>query len=220
MTKFFCTKTLLIPVVVFLAGCAEVALGQTYVAGRDYTVIEPPQPVANPDKIEVIEFFWYGCPHCYSFEPYIKAWLQQKPQDVEFIRQPAVFASSWAIHARAFFAMQAIGVTDQVHAEFFDFVQNRTKKKRLGDTDIFDFMKQHGVDRDKFASAFKSFAVSTKMRQAEILPPRYGVTGVPSVVVDGKYRVDVAKARGLEHMLEIASFLIDEVRRTKSGSQQ
>ncbi len=93
-----------------------------------YESLSPAQPTHNPDKIEVIEFFWYGCPHCYSFEPVLEKWVQNLPKNVEFIRQPAVFSDLWGKHAKAYFTAEALGVVDKVHADFFDAIQNKKQK--------------------------------------------------------------------------------------------
>jgi hypothetical protein len=92
-----------------------------------YETLSPAQPTHNPDKIEVIEFFWYGCPHCYDFEPVLENWVKSLPKNVEFIRQPAVFSDLWGKHAKAYFTAEALGVVDKIHADFFDAIQNKNK---------------------------------------------------------------------------------------------
>lgn len=185
--------------------CAATA--QEYVEGKDYVSIAPPQPTADPAKIEVIEFFWYGCPHCLNFEPFLKSWLDKIPKDVVFIRQPAVFHDLWAAHAKAFFTAQALGMSDKLHADFYEAIQN--KKRALStEADLAQFFAEHGVSEADFRKAYHSFAVDTQMRQAQALGPSYGLTGTPTLVINGKYRVQGENNKPIEVM----NYLIDKER--------
>jgi thiol:disulfide interchange protein DsbA len=172
-----------------------------------YETLDAPQPTQNPDKIEVIEFFWYGCPHCYDFEPILESWVKKLPANVEFIRIPAAFSDLWAKHAKAFYVAQALGVLDKVHADFFDTLQN--KHQQLGtEEQLAAFFTAHGVKESDFQEAYNSFLVDTKVRQATVTPARYGVTGVPVLIVNGKYKVDGKSAGSHEKMIEVANQLI------------
>ena len=174
-----------------------------------YETLSPAQAVQNPDKIEVIEFFWYGCPHCYSLEPSLAAWLKTKPANVEFIRQPAVFSDLWGKHAKAFFTAEALGVSEKVHADFFDAIQNK-KQKLTSEDELAKFFAAHGVKDADFRAAYSSFLVDAKMRQAETMAARYGITGVPALVVNGKYRVTATTAKSQENMIAITDQLIKQ----------
>jgi thiol:disulfide interchange protein DsbA len=174
-----------------------------------YETLSPAQPVQNPDKIEVIEFFWYGCPHCYSLEPSVAAWLKTKPANVEFIRQPAVFSDLWGKHAKAFFTAEALGVGEKVHADFFDAIQNK-KQKLTSEDELAKFFVAHGVKDEDFRAAYNSFMVDAKMRQAETMGPRYGITGVPAIIVNGKYRVTATTAKSQENMIAVTNQLIQQ----------
>jgi len=174
-----------------------------------YETISPAQPVQNPDKIEVIEFFWYGCPHCYHLEPSVAAWLKTKPANVEFIRQPAIFSELWGKHAKAFFTAEALGVQEKVHADLFDAIQNKNQKLVTED-ELSKFFVEHGVTAEDFRNAYHSFAVDAKMRQAESLSPRYGITGVPALIVNGKYRVTGQSAKSQENMFTVTNQLIQQ----------
>jgi len=175
--------------------------------GEVYDVVAPPHPTSDPTKVEVIEFFWYGCPHCYHFEPSIKSWLKTKPANVVFIRQPAIFNAHWAAHAKAFFTAEALGVLDKVHDDFYDSIQNK-KESLESEDDLAKFFAAHGVKEDDFHKAYKSFAIDAKMRQAEPLAASYGVDGTPALIVNGKYRIGAAKAKSFEKMIETANSLI------------
>lgn len=174
-----------------------------------YETLTPAQPVQNPKKIEVMEFFWYGCPHCYHLEPALTAWLKTKPANVEFIRQPAFFNETYAKHAKAFFTADALGVEDKLHADFFDSIQNK-KQKLTSEDDLAKFFVEHGVSEQDFHSAYNSFAVDTKMRQAETMGARYGISGVPALIVNGKYRVTGQSAKSEENIFKVINQLIQQ----------
>jgi thiol:disulfide interchange protein DsbA len=172
-----------------------------------YETLDTPQPTQNPDKVEVIEFFWYGCPHCYDFEPILESWVKKLPANVDFIRQPAAFSDLWAKHAKAFYVAQALGVLDQVHADLFDALQNKHQKLE-SEEQLAAFFTAHGVKEADFHEAYSSFLVDTKVRQAAVTPARYGVTGVPVLIVNGKYKVDGKSAGSHEKMIEVVNQLI------------
>jgi len=174
-----------------------------------YETLTPAQPVQNPDKIEVIEFFWYGCPHCYHLEPAVAAWLKTKPANVEFIRQPAIFSDLWAKHAKAFFTAEVLGIVEKVHADLFDAIQNK-KQKLLTEDELLKFFSDHGVKPDDFRNAYNSFTVDAKMRQAEGMGNRYGITGVPALIVNGKYKVTGTTAKTQDNMFAVTDQLIKQ----------
>ncbi len=172
-----------------------------------YETLSPPQPTQNPDKIEVIEFFWYGCPHCYSFEPLLEKWVKNLPKNVEFIREPAAFNELWSKHAKAYFTAEALGVVDKVHADFFDAIQNK-KEKLDTEEELAKFFAAHGVDETQFHEAYNSFAVDSKMRNAPSMATRYGITGVPAIIINGKYKTNGPLAGSHEKMIEVMNYLI------------
>jgi thiol:disulfide interchange protein DsbA len=180
----------------------------------NYEVVTPAQPIQNSAKVEVIEFFWYGCPHCYSLEPSMVEWLKNKPANVEFIRQPAVFSDLWGKHAKAFFTAEALGVGEKVHADFFDAIQNK-KQKLVTEDELAKFFADHGVKDEDFRAAYNSFLVDAKMRQAETMGTRYGITGVPALIVNGKYRVTATTAKSQENMLNVTNQLIQKESQSK-----
>ncbi|MBM4207659.1 MAG: thiol:disulfide interchange protein DsbA/DsbL [Gammaproteobacteria bacterium] len=171
-----------------------------------YEAVSPPQPTANPAKVEVIEFFWYGCPHCYSFEPSLKEWLKTKPENVEFIRIPAVFNEQWGRHAKAYFTAEALGVVDKVHADLFDGVQ--AKKELETEDQLAKFFTEHGVKEADFRETYNSFMVDAKMRQAPEIASKYGIDGVPAIIVNGKYKTAGSLAGSQEKMIDVINELI------------
>jgi protein dithiol oxidoreductase (disulfide-forming) len=198
-------KTRNILLMFFLLGFSTLLQAES----QGYEVLSPAQPTQNPDKIEIIEFFWYGCPHCYHLEPDLNKWLKSKPENVEFIRMPAVFSSLWEKHAKAYFTAEALGVVDKVHADFFDAIQN---KKQTLDTEeaLLKFFTSHGVSEADFKNAFGSFLVDAKVRQAKALAPRYGITGVPAIIINGKYKTNGPLAKSQENMINVMNQLIKQ----------
>ena len=167
-----------------------------------------------PGKIEVVELFWYGCPHCYHFEPTINPWAEKLPKDVNFKRVPAMFGGPWDAHGQMFLTLEAMGVEHKVHAAVFDAIQNQ--RKRLTDPqDMADFLATQGVDKEKFLATFNSFAIKGQVNQAKELAKKYEITGVPSMVVNGKYRFDLGTAGGPEGVLNVADQLIAKERAAK-----
>ena len=179
-----------------------------------YETLTPPQPTQNQDKIEVIEFFWYGCPHCYTLEPAMEKWLKTKPANVEFIRQPAVFSDLWGKHAKAYFVAEALGVVDKVHADLFDAIQNK-KQKLTSEDQLAKFFVAHGVDETEFRNTYNSFLIDAKLRQAKAMGPRYGITGVPAVIINGKYKTTGPLAKSQENMIEVMNRLIQQESQAK-----
>lgn len=184
--------------------------------GVHYTELSDPQPVDTGEQIEVRELFWYGCPHCYSLEPFIENWIQNKPENAEYVPTPGIFHKQSEFHARAFYAFEALGITDQVHRDFYDELHQRGNRiYNVGG--LTEFVAKHGVEADKFRDAFDSFAVDANVRSARQMFPKYGATGVPTVIVDGRYRVTVSSAGGHKQLLELINFLVDKAAQERSG---
>ncbi|PMZ92196.1 MULTISPECIES: thiol:disulfide interchange protein DsbA [unclassified Pseudomonas] len=176
-----------------------------------YVELANPVPVAVPGKIEVVELFWYGCPHCYHFEPTINPWAEKLPSDVNFKRIPAMFGGAWDAHGQMFLTLESMGAEHKVHAAVFDAIQNK-KMKLIDKNDMADFLATQGVDKDKFLATFDSFAIKGQVVQARELAKKYEISGVPTLVVNGKYRFDVGSAGGAEQALQLADKLIDKER--------
>ncbi len=193
----------------FLAAAPAVA--EEFRQGVDYELVEPAQNTSADDKIEVLEIFWYGCPHCFDFEPFIDTWLEDKPDDVAFVRMPAVFRQSWAIHARAFYAAEAMGVLDKVHSELFRAIH--VDRRELFDQEsIAAFVAGQGVSEAEFNSAYESFSIEGKSRKAAQMSRAYGITGVPAVIINGKYRSSGRMAGSYERLLKVVDFLVAKER--------
>jgi protein dithiol oxidoreductase (disulfide-forming) len=170
---------------VTLAATSFSTLAQA-VAGRDYRTLASPQPVTSGPRIEVLEFFYYGCPHCSNLQGPLGAWLKRKPADVEFKRTPAVFQESWLPLTKAYFTIEALALVDKLHHDVFSAIHE--KKVRLQDPKVlFDWVAAQGVDRQKFLETYNSFAVQSRSQRAKEVTANYDIPGTPAVIVDGKY---------------------------------
>jgi len=160
-------------------------------------------------KIEVQEFFWYGCPHCYTFEPFINAWKKTKPANVEFVRVPTVFRPDWEAHARAYYALSNMNVIEEIHGKIFAAIHK--DKKRLNKLEtLADFVEKNGINKDKFISEYNSFAVDGLVRKVKKKQSVAELKGVPSVVVSGKYLTSGSMAGSYENLIKIINYLIEK----------
>lgn len=183
-------------------------------AGKTYIELSNPVPVSVPGKIEVVELFWYGCPHCYAFEPTINPWAEKLPSDVNFKRIPAMFGGPWDAHGQLFLTLEAMGVEHKVHNAVFEAIQKQGKRLTKPE-EMADFVATQGVDKDKFLATFNSFAIQGQIKQAKELAQKYGVQGVPTLIVNGKYRFDLGSTGGPEQTLNVADQLIAKERAAK-----
>ena len=183
--------------------------------GFKYSELKPTQPVSlEGKKIEVLEFFWYGCPHCYNLEPQLESWLKKLPPDVQFRRVPAVFNARWGHDAAIFYTFEAMGVLDKLHRPFFDAIHReglRTDNKEA----LAQWLQKNGVDPKKFDETLKSFTVQSKTRRAVQITTAYGIDGTPAMAVHGRYTVSVEQGGSREGMLQTVSHLVDMVRKGK-----
>ncbi|MFZ5579246.1 MAG: thiol:disulfide interchange protein DsbA/DsbL [Pseudomonadota bacterium] len=177
-----------------------------------YEIIDPPVPVrAASGEVVVQELFWYGCGHCYHFEPTLNAWLSKKPSGVQVERVAVPLNMSWVPLSKAYYALKQLGVADTLHGAMFDAVQRDRRPMRTAD-EIADFVAAQGVDRDAFLKAFNGFMVDSEVRKAGQLAAQYGISGVPAMVVQGKYRTSGSLAGGNEKMIEVVETLIAKER--------
>ncbi len=182
-----------------------------FVAGKDYEILSTPVPIADNGKIEVVEFFWYGCNHCYSFEPIISSWKKTLANDVEFLPIPAVWAKNMEAHARMYYTIRAMGVEDQLHTPIFR-VMNERRKRMSSLDEIATFMKEQGVDEEKFRKTYKAFGINSQVQQGMAKARAAGLRGTPELLVHGKYRVTGQMAGSQARMLTIANYLIEKER--------
>jgi thiol:disulfide interchange protein DsbA len=185
-----------------------------WVPGTNYKVIAPAQPTdASPGKVEVIEMFWYGCPHCFALDPIIESWRKNKAPYIEFVRVPVMWGEAHRAHARLFYTLQALGKLEELHAAVFNEIQSTGDSLYVqGDEQgtqrvQVQFARTHGVDPTEFLKAYSSFAVQTNLEKADELERRYKIDAVPTFVIDGKYETDVAQAGGQENLVQLINDL-------------
>ncbi|MNQ45854.1 Thiol:disulfide interchange protein DsbA precursor [compost metagenome] len=181
------------------------------IAGKNYVELASPVPVSKPGQIEVVELFWYGCGHCYQFESTINPWVEQLPEDVNFVRIPALFGGLWNVQGQGFITLEALKVEPAVHAAVFDAIHKQGKKLATAE-EMAEFLATQGVDKDAFLKTYNSFGVKSQMEKAKKLAMAYQINGVPVMIVNGKYRFDIGSSGGPEQALQVADYLIEKER--------
>lgn len=193
-----------------LALVMVLGFGQATAEDLGYELINPPQNTSTPGKVEVLEFFWYGCPHCDQLEPVIHEWDEKQRADyIELVRVAPPLNPQWANHSRAYYAAEIMGVLDKFHEPMFRAYHSEGKRLFKLE-DLADFAGTQGIDAEKFLATMKSFAVETKLMRSRQQAIAMGITGVPAVVVNGKYRTDGSLARGYPNMMKIVDELAAE----------
>ena len=175
------------------------AFAATFVEGKDYRRLANPVPVDKPGMVEVREFFWYGCPHCFRLDPFVSSWLKTKPANVNFIHTPAALNPVWEGSARGFYTLELMGagLVEKTHGPLFRAI-HETPARIFDENSLANFYSRYGVDPVKFRSLFNSFAVTGKVMQSKSLAQKYQLEGVPAVAVNGKYGVSGESAKVLE----------------------
>ena len=200
----------IVPFLALLLAAPLIAFAQ---GAPKFTELKPAQPVsAEGNKIEVIEFFWYGCPHCYNLEPVLQTWLKKLPPDVQFRRVPAVFNPRWEHDAEIFYTFDALGVLDRVHNAFFDAIHKdglRTDNPEA----MAQWLQRNGIDPKKFNETMKSFTVKSRTGRAKQMSIGYNIDGTPAFAVQGKYTVSAEQGGSREGMLQTVSYIVDQIRK-------
>ena len=198
--------------IIAFIGAALVATAAFAQGQPQFTELKPPQPtIGEGSKIEVVEFFWYGCPHCYTIEPMVEQWKKTLPAQAVFRPFPAVFNARWAHDAAIFYTFEALGVLDKLHRAFFDAIHQdhlRTDDPKA----LAEWVKGHGIDPKKFEDTMKSFSVQAKVRRAAQLTAAYKIDGTPAFAVAGRYTVSAEQGGSREGMLQAVSYLVDKVK--------
>ncbi|MDD3764480.1 MAG: thiol:disulfide interchange protein DsbA/DsbL [Nevskiales bacterium] len=199
--------------------CSAGDTASAYTEGKHYKEVRNVQAPTDPKRIEVDEFFWYGCPHCFAFDPTIEAWAKTKPADVDFVRVPnSLGRPQGVIHAKAYYTAEALGVLDQMHHPLFNTIQNDhiplSDEAQLATV----FNKYTGVLPDVFSSTFNGFSVDAKTRKAEQMARDFGITSVPTVVVGGKYVTSGSMAGSFQEATKVIDFLIEKVRKERAAN--
>jgi thiol:disulfide interchange protein DsbA len=198
-------------VLIFALVFLSQANAQSYQEGRHYEALDVPVRTASDTGVEVAEVFWYGCPHCYAFKPFIERWAENVPDDVNYVKIPAALGASWVPHAKAFYALEAMGELDKVHDAFFEALAGERRQLDSGEA-LADFVAEHGVDGEVFLKNYNSFGVNARMQQAQSKVRGARVTGTPTIIVAGKYRVTASMAGSHEAVLDVVDYLVEQER--------
>jgi thiol:disulfide interchange protein DsbA len=205
------------------AGCAVLACISTGVAAQEARRARPnveyrligPQPVESAGQIEVIDFFWYGCPHCYNLQPALEDWISRKPADVALRRIPVILRDNWAPHARIFYTLEALGELERLHQQVYHGYH--VQELHMSKPDVMaQWAARHGIDRQRWLDAYDSDEVSRKVQQAKELTRAYNVQGTPTLVVDGRYLTSAGMAGGEPSMIPILKDLINIARERRA----
>ncbi len=184
---------------------------EPYKAGLQYEVLPEAVSTSDPSKVEIVEVFWYGCSHCFAFEPKVKAWLKQQADDGKFGGVPAVWHGSMRLHAKAYYTAKALKVFDKMNDVIFEEM-NLKKQKLINEDEIASLFVANGVSRERFSKVFNSGSIEMAVDLAEKKQARYRIQGTPELVVNGKYRISGRDAGGHSGMLKVASYLIEKER--------
>ena len=179
-----------------------------------YELVMPAQPTSTDTKVEVVEVVLYTCPHCNNLEPYVHRWLKKIPPEAEFVRMPAVIQPKQELHARAYYAAEILGVLEKIHPAMFEAIHQQ-KRHFNTDADVQKLFVENGVSEKDFNRVFRSFAVEAKIRRAKDMSQRYGIPGVPALIVDGKYRTGARLAGGNANIFRVVDFLVAKESDTK-----
>lgn len=204
-------KTLLVRLAWLILLAAAWGARAEPVAGREYVVLDPPRPAASGARIEVIEFFYYGCPVCYEAQPHIARWLLSAGKTVDLKRVPAVSSDAWATFARIFYALDATGLLERLHWPVYD--NHQFDGRRLNEEkNLLDWLQSNGVDAARFKQALDSEEVKARVETARKMLATYDVRGVPTLVVDGRYVTSARLAGGVKEMMDVVEYLVARAR--------
>ena len=194
--------------------CAQ---AEEYVAGRHYEILDSPSVTRDPSKVEVVEVFWFGCNHCFALESYILPWKKTLPKDVDYWKSHATWNPTLKIHARLFYSAKALGIEDKIVPGAFTAIQ-REGRFLTGNSELEYFFKGFGVEKEKYLSVSNSFGVNNAVKQADNRMRQWSITGVPTLIVNGKYKVSGTREVGTDKLLDVVDFLIEKEKRFLASS--
>ena len=200
-----------------LSWSGSMAQSVEYEEGVHFSELQIPIRTRNPDKIEVAEYFSYGCPHCFEFEPLISAWHRNLPEDVEFIRTPAIWNEDYQVYAQTYYTIQALKVVDVVHTPIFNAIHN-LRARLNSPQQMAGFLKDFGIAPEDFAKAYNSFGVRAGVQQADSRGKAYRSGGVPAIIINGKYRIEGGMAGSNSNILRVADYLIEKERKARTSA--
>jgi len=185
---------------------------EEFVAGRHYEILDNPTVTRNPSKVEVVEVFWFGCNHCYALESFVQPWKRNLPNDVDFWKSHITWNAQAETHARLFYSAKALGIEEKAVPAAFTSIW-REGRNLLGNSEVEYFFKGFGVEKERYLSVSNSFGVNNAVKQADNRMRQWAVTGVPTLIVNGKYKVSGTREIGTSKLLDVVNFLIEKERR-------
>jgi len=210
MKKLFSAALLMLSMSVFADPQAGVEFNQTV----------QPIPTDNPAKIEVVELFWYGCPHCNELDPQLNAWVKKLPKDVYFKRVPAIPRPDWVAMAKVYYVMESLNLTEKLHSKLFDAIHKQRALRPDDEKAAIEWLvRESGLDRKKVEAEFASFSLSTKLNTAAQVFRATGATGVPTLLFDGRFITSVTMAGGPQAMFNTANYIIENLRKDRASKK-
>ncbi len=209
-------KTLLKPILLTFAlitvSISVFAQPARYVEGTHFVELEKPVRTVDSSKVEVVEVFWYGCSHCYSFEPLLNSWVDKQADDVVFVHSPGMWNAMMMTHAQVYYTAEELGMTEELHSDIFDEILQRRNYLQNEDQ-VKDYFVRNGASPEEFDAAWNSFAVSSSVNRANTRMRDYGVRSTPNMIVNGKYRVSANQAVQTQtDVLAVVDFLVEQER--------
>lgn len=218
MAKVLNVILVLLGLTAAVSACAQPEHAR-YAEGTHYEVMDTPVSVADPDKIEVREFFFYGCPHCYDAEPIIADWLSSRPEDVNFVRTPVTFIRGSEPPARAFYIAETKGMLEKIHRPLFDAI-HKHREPLFTATALSKFFEKYGLSQEEFNELYGSFGVTTKVRKADTLTRESKIMGVPAFTVAGKYRILRKNLKSDIETFKVIDYLVEKERKASNSSDK
>lgn len=199
-----------------LFSAPAIAQDEAFLEGGQYEVLNNIQAVSTGDKIEVLELFWYRCPHCNTLEVPLQEWLKNgKPEYAEYVAFPAVLSTRWEPEARSFYTLEALDLLDELHGKLFYAIHS--EHRQLGSAESFaEWVEEQGYSAQDVLDTYESFAVNTKLNYAKTMTRNYDIQGVPAIIVDGKYRTSVSQAGDYDTLFEVINFLVEKAAAERS----
>ncbi|MGQ9424856.1 thiol:disulfide interchange protein DsbA/DsbL [Gilvimarinus sp. F26214L] len=218
MRKLLPMATLAIALLSFPVLAQNPQASPAFREGVHYLVLPEPVPVEDPDKIEVTEVFWYGCSHCFRFEPLVLDWKKDLPEDVNFVQVPAMWSRPMETHARAYYTARQLGILEDVHQAIYDAIN--VERKRLNSAEeVAELFARHGAEEEETVRVFNSAETTALLKEADTKARGYQITGTPQLIVHGRYRIQSTRQVPHSKMFEVADFLVDKVRAERAAEQ-
>jgi len=204
-------------ILMILISFSTLVLAVEPIPGVNFKTTKKIIPTESKDKIEVIELFWYGCIHCYNMDPYLDKWADNLPKDVTFKRVPAIPRKAWVESAKAYYALETLGIANKLHEKLFDAIHKEKLFSHNDTKSLINWIALNGkLDKKKVESAFNSFSMKAKLSRSYKIFKAAGATGVPTMIIDGKYFTSSTMAGGEQNAIDIMNFIIKNVRKDKA----